>query len=163
MKMNTFEKMEMAELILEIISKNHSLVIDRITQPESPELPDALTVFAYGENPTTPKGSRFGFLSGLRFIVDNIRKERGEPSREETASEAQAEDITHAQSPAVELGPDAHCLCGSVKPLEVFVHAVRLYDWKTGGPKSLWMLAPESQPGQIGTCPDCGKAYRLPA
>ncbi len=161
--MNTLEKMEFAELVLEIISKKHSLLIDQITQPASPELPDAVTVFAYGENTRVPKGSRFGLLSGLRFIVDNIRKERGEPSREETANAAGLEDISHAKSPAIELGPDACCACGSKEPLEVMVHAVRLYDWKTGGPQSRWMLAPASEPGQIGTCRDCGKSYRLPA
>lgn len=160
--MNTFEKIEMAELILEIMSKDNSLCFQRSARFSQYGPPEILEISANAEYPTIGKMSRNGYLPALRFIVDKLRAERGEPSREETAAQAEKEDISHAESPPVAFGPGAACSCGSRKGLTFSTVVPAWVDW-IGGKAWTHARTFHPQPGAIGSCRDCGKSYRFGA
>lgn len=156
---------EIGELIEEIAAKGFQLELD-VDDSEGSRLVNA-ECWNEEYTPSCISGAAT-IAEALGFLVDSIRRHRGEPSREEELAALLAADASHAAAPPVVIGPDASCGCGSRKPL-ILERRIKLeVPWSTGQPKldRLWgLLGIEGLPtaGEIGTCPDCGRNYTFRA
>lgn len=164
-KMSAFAAIEATELLLEIMAGGNDLTIEDKTPLPGVGKPAPVArvhrFSVYGPGLGSGLASDNGLLPSLRFFVDTIRAAHGQPSREETANAAQAEDEHHAAQPPVEIGPDACCSCGSKRPLIVERNIKAQVYWDTGEVVyrgSLWL---PDVPGELATCQDCGKSYQL--
>ena len=104
----------------------------------------------------------------LEEAVDAIRAKRGEPSVEEEVATLLKEDSEFAALPPFFFGPKAACVCGSREPLQINFTTKWGVDWGTGCFVTDSIYISDSQrltpkPGEIMTCPDCGKSYRASA
>lgn len=162
--LSTAEKVEIVDLIEEITKRENSLVFERVIRIGGRRVSscDWLEVSAYAVD-SPGKLSREGLLPALRFIADAIRKERGEPSLAEELAAMIEADQTFADSPIVETGEGAACACGSKLPLrlERRVGLAVPWDGSQGIPVMPPKLWAKPEPGEIGTCPACGKSYRF--
>lgn len=152
-------KCKIVDLLEECLAKGVQLVISKQIRFGKFEKPEWVEVSAHGVgNGLT---SREGLLKGLRFVVDQIRAEREEPSLDVETESFIAEDTRHADAPPVEIGPNACCsFCGSQKPLQLHRKLAFDVSWQSGQMNVVPFRAgifPE--PGEIGACQDCGKFY----
>lgn len=147
---------EIGELIEEITVKGFQLNLD----VDDSEFHRAVQAEAWNEEttPFTVLGAT-SIVEALGLIVDMLRKHRGEPSRAEELEAMLAADASHADAPPVNIGPDASCGCGSRKPLQIkrpmLIHACWYGYSFWDNPKDPC----DPKPGEIGTCPDCGRNY----
>lgn len=152
--MNTIEKLEMADRLIEILESGKMISLQWDSETQTTTAAIAGTGF-----------SRFGHLDAIRACVDFTRDLEGSPGISETAEALAKADAKHAASPIVEIGPSAHCSCGSLRGLIIQRPAACLSTWQKGSIQidNLPELWAEGQPGEIGTCPECGKAYKFGA
>jgi hypothetical protein len=162
------EEKEIGELVLEIIRKPRKMQIKPISFGfwQVTLFHDTGSLHMTSER--TPD-----LVQALGNIVDRLRKERGEPTRAQELEKMLADDSTHAAAPPVEIGPDACCGCGSKNPL-IVERKLRLeFPWDGS---DAWInegtglyenlnddIMAERKPGEIGTCPDCGRHYTFGA
>lgn len=149
--MNSIEKMEMADRILEILESGKMISLAWDSRTKTTTAAIAGSGF-----------SRFGHLEAVRACVDFLRDLGGNPSIAETAGALEEADAKHAASPIVETGPDAHCACGSKAPLVGFRSIKVDVDWQMGIMRpvdNVEDITPKS--GEIFACPDCGKHYKF--
>lgn len=155
---------EIGELLEEITSEDWDLAID-VDDSDG----RAVWVTIQPRQTSDDRGqSDFGgssVVEALRKTVDEIRRICGKPSLEEELAKMLEEDALHADAQPVTLGPLACCHCGSRRPLEVTRSIVLHLDWADGWPVDgprVESINP-GQPGEIGTCPDCGRHYTFQA
>lgn len=154
---------EIGELIEEIAAKGFQLELD-VDDSEGSRMVNA-ECWNEEYTPSCISGAAT-IAEALGFLVDSIRRHRGEPSREEELVALLAADASHAAAPPVAIGPNARCGCGSSLPLmfekSYTFKLVRAWD---NGETCFAEHPPEIkiEPGDIGTCLKCGRAYTLSA
>lgn len=162
--MKNDENKEIGELIQEITAKGFDgIEIDLVSGDEFDNAPFACVTVDNGTDEGTFSVEADSLIVALGLVVDSIRHQRGEPSREEELAKMLEDDDSHAAAPPVELGPDASCHCGSRKPLEITRKMLIHAEWSG---YSYWDNPKDPcdpKPGEIGTCPDCGRNYTFGA
>lgn len=166
--MNSIEKMEMADRIFEILANGFSIRIFKLWKMERVEPWVYCHVQSNDLRDTPEQNQRVTKgdtpLEAIRKASNIVQYITGQPSITEAADLAQAEDAKHESSPIVEIGPNARCSCGSKRPLLVQRNINFDVDWEMGIMRSVDDLEFITRhPGEIGTCPDCGKAYKFGA
>lgn len=158
--MKNSEHLEIGKLLEEITGKGFSELQTDVND-EGPSRVVSVEAF----NPDESRLDGIGadgesLVECFVIIVDAIRRRRGEPSLAEEAANIVEPEI--AKFGRVE---GIGCWCGSCKPLVVERKYKSGFGWQTGG--LVWSEAGGQvsgiQPGEIGSCPDCGKQYRLRA
>lgn len=171
--MKNDENKEIGELIQEITEKGFGgIEIDWIPGDEFDNAAFACVTVDNGTEEGRFTVEASSMIVALGLIVDSIRHQRGEPSRAEELAKMLEDDDSHAQSPPVEIGPDACCGCGSKNPL-MFERKFRFFvSWKDGlayCPANVMRAELDlrgynpPRPGEIGTCQDCGRNYTFGA
>jgi hypothetical protein len=159
---------EIGELLEEISSELWNLSID--VDDSAPDLPRAVWVNIFPRETSDERGQTdfhgATLCEALGKAVDFIRVSCGKPTREEEIAALLAADASHAAAPPVSIGPDARCGCGSQKSLIVVRHFTFCVDWEG----KAWIPFENDsdrklavKPGEIGTCPDCGRNYTFGA
>lgn len=115
------------------------------------------------DNKTQCGGTGATMIEALEATVNCVRELAGLPSLEDEVASLLEADAKHGKALVV-TGPDACCAhCGSERSLHVVRHFTFLVDWKTGDAWMPWENKADAEinvkPGEIGTCPDCGKSY----
>jgi len=105
-------------------------------------------------NLRTVKGATLA--EALRKAVDVSRYIIGKPSLDRELDDLIAANERHART-VVTTGPNASCTCGSKNPLTVDRKITLRIPWTGEGVDV--DLGDTPKPGEIGTCPDCGRSY----
>lgn len=151
---------EIGELIEEIISKGWG---DLKIDVDDSSATDGRWVIVTADGMQTTgeiyfEASAPSLVEALGEIADDIRRHLDQPTRAQELEALLAADASHAAAPPVNIGPDASCGCGSRKPLVSQGRILARHSWATGG---VFIDPNETgfKPGEIGTCPDCGRNY----
>jgi hypothetical protein len=161
--MKNKENQEIGELIAEIVSANAQISIH---ENNSPAFVAVLRGSDFGLYPHGVAFTGGNIPAALRQAANWVRKYRGEPPLADPS-----------ELPTVETGDDASCACGSRRALIVELGTAQAFiPWNRSrtlgrvqchGQNLSYGSKVESfakiQPGEIGTCVDCGKQYRFGA
>lgn len=167
--MKNDENKEIGELIQEITEKGFTgIEVDLCNGDEFDNAGFACVTVDSGTDESRFMVEADSLIVALGLIVDSIRHQRGEPSREEELAKMLEADDSHAAAPPVELGPKAACHCGSRKPLIVERKVKVFFPWDGSQPQfdsvfGIMGIAGPANAGEIGTCPDCGRHYTFQA
>lgn len=105
------------------------------------------------------------YFEALGVMIDRLREKAGEPTRAQELAALVEIDRKHADAPPVELGKDACCSnCGCRAPLQITRKIKYEVSWRNGrilASDSCLMAGELPEPGEIGTCHDCGVHYRF--
>jgi hypothetical protein len=161
--MKTDIEKEIGELIQEITAKGFGgIEIDLLPGDEFDNAGFACVTVDNGKDESRFTVEADSLIVALGLVADSIRHQRGEPSREEELAKMLEDDDSHAAAPPVEVGPNASCTCGSRRRLKIERKIQVSASWETGQIISFFVSNPP-QPGEIGTCPDCGRHWTFRA
>lgn len=167
--MKNMENTEIGELIQEITAKGFDgIEIDLVPGDEFDNAGFACVTVDSGTDESRFTVEADSLIVALGLIVDSIRYQRNEPSREEELAIMLRADDLHAAAPPVNLGPTAACHCGSRKPLVVERPVKVFFPWDGSQPQfdsvfGIMGIAGPANAGEIGTCPDCGSHWTFRA
>lgn len=166
------QKCRISDLIAEIISKGFNLKIENASViggrespgPDGPAISIKTTQQVIdATHPQTRADGTFShgetLLEALTLACNIIRVERGESHLDDEAEAIIESDAQHAAAGFVQYGTHAACTCGSQRPLEVPVKAIRRVSWRSGLSMGSHLEAFDRP--AIATCPDCGKHWKL--
>lgn len=171
--MKTDTEKEIGELIQEITAKGFGgIEIDLVSGDEFDNAGFACVTVDNGKDESRFTVEADSLIVALGLVADSIRHQRGEPSRAEELAKMLEDDDSHAAAPPVELGPNAACHCGSQRPLVLLRTFKFFVPWSDGlayCPANVMRAELDlrgynaPQPGEIGTCQDCGRNYTFGA
>ena len=151
LKDTTFEKIELADLWIELMAcdvhvSSHDLNGHEIRLICAPRQSDR---FSYDGTP----------LDVFRQAVNNMRKRNGKDSLEEELEKKQSKVDAHLRVPFVRLGDDSRCTCGSREPLTTKGVVTFNQSWIDGA-KTV-DLKSDTVFSEFGQCPDCKQSYKI--
>ncbi len=167
-----FEEIRVGKIIGEILENRFEVDI-KFSIVETPES-GPLFVGTIHQNPINAESpacwahdqtaAGYPLSSVLENLLGMILQSKGKPSLRDRDIAAMKLDEETADV-LVETGPGACCVqCGSKKPLRLEELIPRDMSWKNGLVGELdyeFAKVRHARPGEIGTCPDCGKCYTL--